>query len=456
MGIVNHIKEHAMLGLTGAYSGLSIPVSSAAELAAQVASYGDRKTLRVDAGTPTLTLTNGSPTVTGGGTAWRATTPEGILLNPRIDDLILFGSDTRYYKIKSVDLDTQLTLYEDYAGSNVTTTATAMKTYYMSWVSFVLMPGEYALGIAVYPGQSFVGIDRHACIVSEESTTPPTPFTDWGENRLSNLTIAPTNDFGTVDGLFTCARLSGAPSKVWGGMESIVSNCTLSTMNLNGAHNGGEMRLPLFGGGKSTITGCSIVSDNPAGFGGPGGAVDPTSANAIVNLHNNLMSTNKGFENGTSFASPIMFAFSDPATYNIDHATAIMEDLAVSPSSFVGSPGSMWVPSTGLATPPIINISHLTSRVVNNRVSGTSVPACIQVDGEATVNISQSDLDAQGTGAQTIRCTHASAVINVRGSRISGGTNSIDCSAGIVNVDTASTLIGATTGAGTINTSTDT
>jgi len=453
MSLESHIQEHVALRLGGLGSRNLAMVNGPQQLISKVNAFSDRKRVRVNHGTPTLTLTNGSAVVTASGTTWRTGTASD---RPRFFDLIQFGSDTRFYKIKSVDTDTQITLYETYQGTSVVATATAMITYYLDWITFLLMPGEYTFPVSpdhlvVHPGQAFVGMSKYGCILSEGSSSPPTPFFDWGENRVENLTIAPTNDFGSLDGLFSVAGLSDA--KTWAGMVSKVSNCRLSALNLNGEHSGGNLRLPLIGQGHSIIEYCEIENDNPSGFQNIGGRTGvSTSADTKVSLNHCVYKTLKGFGLGASFSSPGMLTLDLNATYNIDQSIIDMEDLAVSPSSLVGNPGALFVPST--VTDVVANFSSLTSRVANTRASGSSIPSCIDVRGPCTLNITRSDLEAEGTGAVAIECAHASAVINVRGTRLKGTTNSVNCSAGTVNLDTASTEIGGTTGVGTINDST--
>jgi hypothetical protein len=68
---------------------------------------GSRKA--ADYSTGTVTVTNGSTTVTGAGTLWAANADAGMLLQ--------VGGAGPYYVVKSVDSDTQVTLKEAYQGS---------------------------------------------------------------------------------------------------------------------------------------------------------------------------------------------------------------------------------------------------------------------------------------------------------------------------------------------------
>lgn len=70
---------------------------------------GSRKT--ADYSTGTVAVTNGSPTVTGSSTVWSTNVDAGMLLR--------VAGAGRYYIVKSVDSNTQITLTENYQGSTL-------------------------------------------------------------------------------------------------------------------------------------------------------------------------------------------------------------------------------------------------------------------------------------------------------------------------------------------------
>lgn len=88
-------------------------------------------------GTGTISVTNGSKTVTGTGTAWETA---GV----KAGDFICLGADevdpgATWYEIASVDSETQITLLDEYAGS---TSAGEAYTIRLTFTSNILQPYE--------------------------------------------------------------------------------------------------------------------------------------------------------------------------------------------------------------------------------------------------------------------------------------------------------------------------
>ena len=96
----------------------AVAVSSKEQLELEIKRWGDRRTLRQQ-DISLIGLTNGSDIVTGLNTPW-ADSPGTVLYNGvyRVDDLIRFRNEQRFYKIKLILGGGQIQLYEPYKGTS--------------------------------------------------------------------------------------------------------------------------------------------------------------------------------------------------------------------------------------------------------------------------------------------------------------------------------------------------
>lgn len=100
----------------------------------------------------TVAVTNGSPTVTGTGTAWNTAVVAGQRKNIRAGDFIFVGSTTQnlpgatWYKVLSVASDTSLTLTTNYGG------ATASGQSYTGRQTFLGDTGQHHWQWETFPG----------------------------------------------------------------------------------------------------------------------------------------------------------------------------------------------------------------------------------------------------------------------------------------------------------------
>jgi hypothetical protein len=340
--------------------------------------------------------------------------------------------------VKNITSETTLTLEEAYAGAMIIETAMKFRIYRIDWTTFILLPGDHVVnGLSVFAGQAFTAMDRSSVHISEKATTPTPVFLNWGENRLSNVTVAPTVAFGSVDGL---AR---PQADIWAGAESVIDNCTLEILNY-GSHAGGNVRLPYLNGGRSIIKNTIIRHDEGLHFFGNdvAGAVTATNYNTRVDIIDcmlDVIPTIKSLDAGASFAFGSVH-ISRLGTFNLKNILMTQEENYVTPFAAAGDVGSIWVNQ-----PAIVNLNNVRSNVSNKASNGVRT-SNVLVDDAAEVNITHCDLEASGTSGTSIYCNHASAVINVRHSRIKGSSNSINNIAGTVNAAGSVTTIGATAG----------
>lgn len=423
MQIAKHIKEHAVLGVSGAGANAEY-VNTAAELTRRVAAVGSRVTLR-DTLSENIAI-SASTTVVGTGTTWYDTP---IF---RVNDLVLFGTDTQYYKIKEVTDNTHFELYEAYTGTPASTTMT-YKTHYMDWYTFILMPGTYVLdGLSVFPGQSFTAIDKNNVRISEQDASPSTPFVNWSENRMYNLSLTPSESFGTVDG-FIQGSTDG-----WAGMESRIDNCLINHGSAAGEHGGGQLRLPLVAKGKSYITNCFIRTRGNAYF----AECNSDATSSIADTEVNISHCN--FEYAADFITPVgadqtpgCIANNIVSTLNIEHCSlGSTEDYGVEVTGATAAYAIIKLAGVASA----LNISHTKIRGNNTNTSSLNTYG-LDIRNASAVNIYDTDIEIAGTQANGIKSINAGAVVNVRHSRIKSSSVCIDQVAGAVNYDAHTSII---------------
>lgn len=460
MDISEHVKEHLALGIPflpnsyTRYVGSGGKYSTIAQAVANTTETSQITERVYSTHTETLTKTNGSAVITGSGTTWRTDLNLGDVPNiyarrVAAEDLMRFLGDTRYYKIKSVESDTQFTLYEPYQGTTVGPSSQVWNMYYLKRLAIVILPGQHTTdgtALALHPGIDLFGFGPDTTFVSENTVSPV--FNSLSDNRIQGISFSPNGPdslWGDMDGITNFVQ-----STLWAGAEFEMRQCKIVRSNLRGYHASGNLRLPILRGGKATFSDIDIWIDGPSSY-TAGGAVTATIDNTKVLLDNvrirrvlghDISLINNGLSQYSIWANEV-------ATYDLNNIYIDIQESSTNPLG--GNIGPIY---TNAAC--IINMNGVRSKVVNT--SGTTeITTGVEVTAAATVNISNCDIDAQGTGAVGIFVNAAGAVVNVRtGTRIKGTTNSINCAAGTVNVSANADLIGATTGVGTINLATAT
>lgn len=405
---------------------------------------GDRTTVRFS-GTNTVTLTNGSAVVTGSGTTWKTLQGANKTSYIRAGDLVQFAPDTDWYKVKTLDSDTQITLYESYQGTT-RSTSLLWKSAYLDWREILLMPGEYLVGgVNVYPGIAIRGFSRDLVRMSEIQSSPGYLFDDWGENRLTDITCAPTTFFGAMDSF-----MQSSWPNLWHGAQSVIEGCVFEFGNPGNAHAGGTGKLPLLQGGISIIQNCRFRGDHAIDFFPTVSRQTVTSSDSQVYLQNNHHLYQPGADVSGILLQSALYV--DGGEFFIDGVTInFVDDFGISPVLF--KPAGITLSDDG-----IIHLSNSRIHVANSPdADGIHVESFIGTSLQ--FDITGCDIEVLGgTTGYGIHCNKAGAVVNVRMSRVKGNSSAVHCAAGTVNIDTPSTsgLIGGTSGAGTINTNTPT
>ena len=387
--------------------------------------------------TQTITATNGSPTVTGSGTNWlnsSATYP-----NPDmpgfVGDLWKPAAASKYYRIKSIDSDTQFTLWENYTDTTISNASTTYSAYYINRKTLLLLPGFHRMStVSTAIGLDITALDGATAIVDETNSASPTPFGNVFDSNMTNIKAMPSNTFGDMDG-FCASAVAPAGSEVT--YKGLHIRCANSGQN----HQGGSLRIPGLAGSTTIYDDCIIESAKLPSFTISSSRITPSVANTRI-----------VFKNGTELRAirdadtnvanlifyPNALLIDGLATYDFFNTSTFMpEDLNIDPS--VGSVGSINV--TVAAT---LNLHAHRARALNQNANGDAV--CLEVSAAATVNLFASDLEATGTNATGIR--NNGGTINVRaGCRVKGNTNlAINNISGTVNVSPNSDVIGGTTG----------
>lgn len=453
MSLGLHLKDHAGLGVPSfgtmvhtVGSGGDFPTLASA-ISALAPSGNGYDLVKADwAGTQTITATNGSPTVSGSGTSWPAVAGvTGTAL--RVNGLWKPAAATKYYRIKSIDSPTQFTLWENYADTTINNASTAHSGYTIQRHTLLLLPGRHAAGMQnTAMGIDITALSREAVIVNESSGTPATPFGNTYDTEFSNVSFAANAAWGDMDGFATnCLVPAGA----------VIThrNVRYRCANDGGVHQGGSLRLTVAAGVTTVFDGCVIQSAKTPTVQVDAGRLTPSNANTRV-----------VFQGGTKFqvvrdvdsatANTIIYPsavlLQSLGTYDfLGTLSEVPDELNLDP--LLGNVGAI---STWAAN--IINLHGHRGRSQNANVNGNAY--ALELTAGATVNVFGSDLEASGTNGTALVLSGTGATVNVRaGSRLKGSTNSVNCAAGnTVNVSGNADLIGATTGAGTINLATAT
>lgn len=418
-------------------------------IASAIADIGSRMVVRRSR-TETLTVTNGSATVTGSGTDWLPS--GGNADNMGIGDLIRFDTDTRYYKIKSINSDTNLTLWEPYQGSTKSGVSVPYETYYFERFTLLLLPNDLAQnGIteaALAPGFDLVGLTPFGASLSENATSNAVSLSNFGENSIIGLRFAPTAEWGDLD------KWISVNTTIWAGSDNLIANCLVENTDARRFHSGGVLGYPVVAAGKSTIRN-TIMRSSRAPVPATGGAVTATAANTEVNFDTcrfELIPDAISYTTGVLL--PGGLACTADATHNVHGCVIDLRDFGLTAAS--GNVSGIYVnPTSG--TSNIVNVNNSTIRARNT----TGSPAVgLEVAGPCTVNIAQSDVEGVG-GANGfgVYMNSATATVNIRaGSRIKGSASQggIANLAGTANVSGNADIIGGTLAVGTINSGTAT
>lgn len=286
MSIPKHIKEHLALGLAarGASFGSTTKVVSPSggsgggysSIQDALDSISTDDTIElVSARTNTISVTNGSPIVTGTGTNWvGGTTNDGMYSHP---DNLFSVDGSRFYKIRSIDSDTQITLFENYAGST-DASVTSWGLYVVRWHTVLLLPGYHysstSNGGSPYalfspPGVVIRGVSREAChIVGGHSTQTPA-YMDalvsvQTDIRFEDVTIGadfkPSGSIhGAMERMYNGSNRPSVPTTwTWAGGLPKFLRCAVNHQNSAGVHAGGIWYLGESGGYDD----CVITSDS--------------------------------------------------------------------------------------------------------------------------------------------------------------------------------------------------
>lgn len=440
MSITRHLIEHEMLGIGLGQNVKTIGVGgNFADLASAVSAGGDRIVERNNAIGVTTTITNGSPTVTFVGTSY-VSLPDAT--KPRFDDLIQFRDEGRYYKIKSIDSDTQITLYENYVG--VTATAVSMKHswHYLDWMTLLILGGNHNIdGIDIPSGYVITGFGENSNTMSEVSVAKGSPFNAIGEVVFKDLTIAPTPLWGSLDALVRQNQLLSGNEIYWAGQNLVFDSCKLDTRSLDGSHMEGNVSYPFMPNGRTIYKNCKMINDNAAKFldvydvgGTPAYAFDNTTTKVILDNCNFTFEWGFGWNKITQKQG--LWINDDIELTTLNGSIDSTIDIPFG-SVFPSIVGGVYIDAAC-----VVNIRNTPIR--NNIPSASQPDHGILVNAGATVNIDNANIEsANGAG---VIVTNAGAVVNIRGGRVKGSTNSINAGTGTINYDNHVALIGTNTG----------
>lgn len=436
-----------------------------------------------------LTFTNGSATVVkavpgtgeafGGlsGSAWR------------IGDWLSTDGIKHHRMKKFTDVNT-IELWGPWAGI---TGNFNVQPRYTNKLNLQLLPGDYPYMTTLPPGINLFGSERDSVVVGQDVA-----FGVVGENIIANLTLGPSILFGSMDHM--CDGMN--TTELGAGARFIGNNIKIICGSLNGAHNGGNLSWPVMTGGLSGLYNSEIIL---AGNGGSLSYGGLAAFRSIVHWKDVTISNDTDIQ---AISGGVGQASFDDGYNSADYVDIYLDDLRVLYKDIGKNPTfGMAIGAITLGGPNNKTyITNLKSEVRNSNTAAgvTEIPGCVKVmagevhidggrgyaygqvtgpanAGEAlivaggtvnvrnfsmfgrkysvnqtggTVNLMGVDIESDGTG---IFVNAAGAVCNVRaGTRVKGTTNSINCAAGTVNVSPNADLIGATTGAGTINLATAT
>jgi len=469
---LTHFNNGVYLGAIGE----KIRVTNVAEdIQAAINLLGDRRTRR-HTERRAVTLVNGSATVTStalsdnaiGWRSGRVGFPGDNSQIYRVDDLIRFGTDTRYYKIKELVSDTVQILYEPYIGGASTSTID-VNYYYIDWATVLIMPNQYPIGgayvpvgtsafrsINLLPGISLVGMDSSAISINESSAVPAVPITNFGENRLYNLQLSPTNRWGVLDGCITnnysvndgkTSSSAWDNSYHWGDQQGYIEGCVLDIRDLSGAHAGGDARIGFVPNGTVTHKNCRIINDNYSGYSSTnvsGMDVTQSVTNTKIRMLDTVIEVRKGFElsGANQILTPYNIICDQIATYTYSNLELIFTGIDIDASASIATSG---IGGIRVSSASIVNLDNVRCDIDNN---GNKDTVGVIVEAAATVNITHCNLEVSGTTNSAVYSNNAGATVNIRQSRLKGATNAIRNVAGTVTIDqaTADGRVGLTVG----------
>ncbi len=440
------------------FGGNAIPIKNASELESALDVYSDRF-VQVYETTVSVTATGGSASVSFTGETFR--TNEKIW----VGDVFRIDGGARNYKIKNITNDTTLVAHEPILAADEVSGTVTVTFYRLERKTLILMPGEYTGLFRLSPGIDLVGTCLRSTKISEQQGAPYAPFYNFSDNVISNVTLGPTDAFSSCDGgvqsndFINITEAGANPSwdntTHWAGQTGIIQDCELNILNAGGDHSGGTATFPVLPAGRVIVKNTLVNNDSYTSFAAPNtstasgrGAIDNSyydETNTIVNLINTDVTLQSGWDTDQA-ATQLSYGgylLDVGATYNIGGGSVrTIEDLAVNPVLF--SVAGVSIQSTSAI---IANIGGGFEVNIDN-TSGDATNPTVGVDAgsASTVNMTHTNIESAGTGALGARTNNASAVANIRHSRVKGGTNSLVNTTGTINAAGSVTTIGATSG----------
>lgn len=387
---------------------------------------------------------------------------------------VQIGNGTRYFKIKSFRANApQLELWENYVGTNyIGLTTVELRFYHLDRITLMLLPGQHTApgtgstildAHTLTPGFDVVGFGNESTMIAENDSSPNFVFGNVNDNNFCNFRIAGTEAWGDADSFGYIA------ADAWGGSEVILDGITFSHLN-NNTHSGGILGLPSINGGILRVRNSNIrTAKNPWLL--SGGVAARTNANTLVDISHSRIIPSPDTDSWGIDINAAAFAVQDAGTYKLNNVTISQPlDFFMAPlAQTYNDWGGIWVNAAAIVDINNTTIEQLNTSGGSQRTVGLTATAAATinmrnssivsagttpigiVNNGATINLMGTDVDA-ATGI-----INTTGTVNIRaGSRVKGSTNSINCAAGTVNVSGNADLIGATTGAGTINLATAT
>lgn len=432
----------------GILSGTHVStVSSVAEIIQAIADI-QPITVRMTQ-TAVITATNGDPIITGVSTGWRTTNKicPGDLWKP--------NALARYYKVKFVNSDTSLTLWEPYAGTTISAVSTAFTFYYLRRHSIIVKPGDYTVTgvdpIILKPGVDFVAFDNRAHAFSEGQSAPVGPFGNLSDNNFTNINWEATPGWGALDSMFASSApggsgVAGISQTAWAGIASTFLNCRVKAGNTRGAHAGGATAYPCIKAGTVNFIGLDSQASHAGGF-GLGGAATATADNTRINFIGSKLVKVPDFDSGVfSLGVAVLGLFAPggadlPATINVDNTVIRNDGVDTASTTQLGDMCGVlcYVPSA------VCNITN--SNIYMDNVSGSAMTTSGIYNGSTgRITITNTSIEAVGTSGTGIRNTSTGRVDVRAGCRIAGSTAGITSASGTVNVSPNADVIGGSTG----------
>ena len=439
------------IGLGGNYPDLYTAIQASAPN-----QYSNFVVIQSVVGTSVNAINGFSPTIGVTGAQFRTD-------KVRTGDFIRKVGSTRRYRIRAVNNETTLKLYENWAEATIGGVAQDFYIERLVWKTYMFTDEESTFSVrnsevlgSLPHGTHLCGFGKGVTRVSEDADAAVSGpvFKHIGMSRFSNISFAPTRKYGAMDSL-----VGSFFQDMFGGGEVSFDNVEIYSQNTNGDHSGSGLALPLPPGGVLRMSNTDVRSEGTAQMAGmdltPTTSVVGTKDNTRMIVSGGSFGFTHGYDNSVAgtIAVPSLIQLNKAVTASFIGTDFITSGWAIDPSGSFSAERVCGIRVADAFAGPVtvseVNLTGCKMALENTDASAVSKTVGVYVANASTVNIESSSISVSGSGATGVETNHASAVVNIRAgarvhSTVAGRT--LVNTLGTINLSSRADAIGTNTG----------